>query len=120
MGDAVMPRIRGRPEAIVGWKKEFMILADISAQVQQDCQKERQFLISFDVLCIGMALLCVMDFVKDEQIDLIHANETMGQAMMQDIGSANHNHVFHKHFLPRAGRPEVTAHGTTEFLSFVA
>lgn len=32
---------------------------------------------SFDVPYIGMSLLSVMDFVKDEQIDLIHAYETM-------------------------------------------
>lgn len=61
-----------------------------------------------------MVLLRMVSLVKDQQVDLIHPNKCVEQALVQYLCRADNSHVLLEVVLPRLLAPEVCAHGTVE------
>lgn len=57
--------------------------------------------------------------VEDEEIDLIHRNEGMHQALIEDLGCTDNDHIFCEHFPPSPLCPKIAAHLTTEALDLL-
>jgi len=57
------------------------------------------------LLRVGMFQLGMVGLVEDQQIDLIHCDEGMGEALVKHFSSANDDHVFRKVFEPHIFRP---------------
>lgn len=61
-----------------------------------------------------MVLLRMMSLVKYQQVNLVHSNESIEQALVQYLRSANNDHVLLKVILPRLLVPQVRTHGAVE------
>lgn len=51
-----------------------------------------------------------MSFVEDEEIDLIHGDERVHQALIENFCRTNNDHVLVEDFPPSLFRPKVAAH----------
>ena len=54
----------------------------------------------FDNLRVGMILFGVVGFVENEQIDLVHGNEGMSKALIEDLRCADNDFVLGQPLLP--------------------
>lgn len=71
------------------------------------------------LLRVAMTFLGMMSLVENEQVDLLHLDERMHEALSEDLGGADNDHVLIEMLCPYLLRPEVAAHGTTEALHFL-
>ena len=63
---------------------------------------------------ISVVLLCVMSFIEDKEIDLLHRYERVHQTLIEYLSRANYNHIFCENLVPSLLDPKVTAHLSTE------
>lgn len=60
-----------------------------------------------------------MCFVKDQQVNLIKGNECMHETLIQDLSSADNDHVVGKDLLPSIARPHVCPHLATKTIDLL-
>jgi hypothetical protein len=66
-----------------------------------------------------MILLCMVGFIKYQEINVVHPNVGMHKAPPENLGSANNHHVPLKMLDPDILRPKVRAHCATEMANIL-
>jgi hypothetical protein len=61
-----------------------------------------------------VVLLCVVGFIKDQEVDFLYLHESIKKAFMKNVGCANYDHVFIKLIFPRLLVPVVYPHIAVE------
>ena len=68
---------------------------------------------------VGVILLGVMSFIKDEQIDVFHFDESMHQALVQNVRGTDNRHVCREVLLPDFFTPKFAAHLSAEAIDLL-
>ena len=71
-----------------------------------------------DDTSIRMILFGVVCFIKDQQVDLVHSDVGMGEALVEDLGGADNGHILVKGLLPKGlAERDILDHVPAEFLN---
>lgn len=68
---------------------------------------------------INVILFGMVGFIKDKQVDLLHSDMTVHQAMIQDISRTDDHHVILEMLCPSLLAPKVDPHCTEEVSNFL-
>lgn len=66
--------------------------------------------------CIWMILLCMVGFVKDKEVDLVHADEGTHETLMENFRRAENYHILLELLLPDFFSPMIGTHLATKTL----
>jgi len=61
----------------------------------------------------------MVSFIEYQQVDLIHLNERMHEALKEDFCGAHEHHVFCEMLFPHRLRPQIGTHCTAEALNLL-
>lgn len=66
--------------------------------------------------CIWMILLCMVGFVKDKEVDLVHADKGTHETLMENFRRAENYHILLELLLPDFFGPMIGTHLATKTL----